>query len=125
MARQQPIASIPAVYPPAQEPWCDLVALENSHQPDFQGYDWIGIYGWNGFGLHLLWETPVRGTVSHINTGIDRAGPFILFTQQFGTVTRQLRLRPIVTDGDRQEYRCTVETTRENSRTGIALREKR
>ena len=73
---------------------CDLVALERNGLPIYHGFDWIGIYRWNGFGLRCLWDTPVRGIVQNLHTGRDGRGFFATFDQVGVGVRRSLILRP-------------------------------
>jgi poly-gamma-glutamate synthesis protein (capsule biosynthesis protein) len=72
----------------------DVVALETNPLPEYRGFDWITVYRWNGFGLRVLWDTPVRGVVRQLRTGKDARGAFIRFAQQTVDFDRILTLRP-------------------------------
>lgn len=82
---------------------CDLVALEKDSLPEYQNFEWLSIYRWNGFGLRRLWNTPVRGLVKDLKTGRDERGVFVTFVQVRQNGKRTLTLRPstdarVVTD---------------------------
>lgn len=73
---------------------CDLVALEKDSLAEYQNFEWLSIYRWNGFGLRRLWNTPVRGLVKDLKTGRDEHGVFVTFVQVRQNSKRALMLRP-------------------------------
>ena len=79
---------------------CDLAAVEIDRAPDLRAFEWVSIYRWNGFGFRRLWTSPVRGSVQDLQTGRDRQGSFVTFTQVQPGNRRRLILRraPAATD---------------------------
>jgi hypothetical protein len=75
------------------ESGCDLVAVETSTLPEYKAFEWVSIYRWKDFGVHLVWDTPVRGKINGLQTGKDSRGPFVNFTQVMDNRKRVLVLR--------------------------------
>ncbi len=71
----------------------DVVSVENNPLPEYRGFEWIAVYRWNGFGLRLIWDTPVRGVISELQSGKDAHGVFIGFRQKADNLNRTLALR--------------------------------
>ena len=74
---------------------CALVALEKSPLPEYRDSDWLAIYHWDGFGFRLAWDTPVRGKIAGLSTGVDGESSYIRFTQVLPTGERVLIVRPV------------------------------
>ena len=71
----------------------DVVSVETNPLAEYRGFEWIAVYRWNGFGLKLIWDTPVRGVISELQTGKDARGAFIRFYQKANDLNRALTLR--------------------------------
>jgi poly-gamma-glutamate synthesis protein (capsule biosynthesis protein) len=71
-----------------------LVAIEKNRLQDYRDFEWLAVYRWNGFGFRVLWDTPVRGTVSALRVATDRQGSYLKFKQKTRGVDRTLTLRP-------------------------------
>lgn len=74
----------------------DLAAIEYSNDPSDAGFEWLSVYRWNGFGLRVLWQTPVRGKLHQLQSGRDAYGVWLRVVQTTNHVSRVLVLRPVI-----------------------------
>ncbi|MEO7717093.1 MAG: CapA family protein [Capsulimonas sp.] len=73
---------------------CDIVALERDRLPEHQGFEWLSVYRWNGFGVRRVWDTPVRGEVRDLRIARDRGGSYVTFIQAERGRRNQVFVRP-------------------------------
>ena len=71
----------------------DVVAIETNPLREYRDFQWLAVYRWNGFGLKLIWDTPVRGVISGLKASQDARGSFVRFRQKTDTIDRALTLR--------------------------------
>jgi len=93
----------------------DIVALEKDRLPEDAAFEWISVYRWDGFGVRRLWDTPVRGRIRFLETGLDSGGPFITFVQTVSGGSRSLILRPVKSAGGDIEFKARVVRTKSST----------
>ena len=88
----------------------DVVSVETNPLPEYRGFEWIAFYRWNGFGLKLIWDTPVRGIIGELRTGKDVRSAFVRFHQKADNLNRTLTLRMRHNEKGEIDFKSEIES---------------